>query len=56
MRTGEAKGLIGEENWFEFLRFMEGETTGLHEDGGTDWYETDVKRFLRHQDYLRRKK
>lgn len=45
MTTSEAKKIIGAKNWKRFLRWMAGQTVGMNEDGSTDWYENDVRRF-----------
>lgn len=40
----EAKG-----SWKVFLEWMRGQTVGMYPDGETDWYEYDVKRFIKYK-------
>lgn len=32
--------------WEEFLKFMEGQTCGLNQDGTIEYYSEDVERFI----------
>lgn len=48
MKEQEAKKLIEEAggSWEDFVSWMFGQTVGLNDDGSTDWYDWDVKRFI----------
>lgn len=48
MTTKQIKSLLKKNNlkWSLFLKWMNGQTVGLDENGDTDWYETDVERFI----------
>ena len=45
MRKSEVIRLIGKDRWKAFEKFMVGQTVG-YQDGQTDYYEWDVKRFI----------
>lgn len=45
MKEQEVKSYIGTENWNTFLKFMEGQTVGVNNDGSTEFYDSDVERF-----------
>lgn len=45
-QTKEAIRIAGGE-WDLFVHWMRGQTVGMDEDGNTNWYETDVARFIR---------
>lgn len=45
MTTEQAKTIVGWKNWAAFLKWMSGQTVGMNEDGSTNWYEYDVRRF-----------
>jgi len=32
--------------WDEFCEFMKGQTVGMNEDGSTNFYDCDVKKFI----------
>lgn len=49
MTTSEAKTIIGEEHWDEFIDWMIGQTHGV-KDGEPDYYVWDVMRFVRLKD------
>jgi len=46
MKLNEVIKLIGKNNIEDFNKFMYGQTVGF-KDGVIDYYETDVKRFMR---------
>lgn len=46
MTEKEARDRVGEEQWGEFLDWMQGQTVGL-KDGEVDYYEYDVDRYVR---------
>jgi len=39
--------ILGKNNWNEFLKWMRGQTIGVNPDGSFDYYEHDVKAFVR---------
>ncbi len=39
--------IIGKKNWHHFDNFMKGQTVGINPDKSIDYYECDVKSFLR---------
>lgn len=47
MRSSEVKELIGEKNYAGFIHWMRGQTCGLYPDGGTDFYDCDVKAYMK---------
>ena len=40
---------IGKNRWKAFQKFMAGQTVGKYQNGSIDYYEQDVKNFLRKQ-------
>ena len=45
MNEKEVKEFIGEDNFSDFIEWMHGQTVSMYEDGSTDYYSWDVKRF-----------
>ena len=39
--------IIDKKNWHHFNNFMQGQTVGINADKSTEYYECDVKSFLR---------
>jgi len=35
--------------WSVFIKWMQGQTVGMNEDGTIDYYEYDVERFIRYK-------
>ena len=46
MKNSEVVKLIGKENIEDFYKFMKGQTIGF-KNGQVDFYECDVKKFMR---------
>ena len=47
MKKEEVIKLIGKSNWKRFCEWMRGQTVGMNKDGSIDYYENDVKAFMR---------
>jgi len=47
MKKEEVTKRIGKNRWKKFLDFMKGQTVGINPDESFDYYERDVKNFLR---------
>jgi hypothetical protein len=47
MRKKEVIALIGPRRWKAFDQFMVGQTVGKYSNGAIDYYEQDVRNFLR---------
>jgi len=47
MNKKEVIEIIGKHRWKKFQAFMFGQTTGIYNDGTTNYYKRDVENFLR---------
>lgn len=47
MREEEVIKLIGKKNLKAFFNFMRGKTIGINSDGSFDYYDCDVKQFVK---------
>ena len=47
MNKSEVIKRIGKKHWKKFWEFMEGQTVSKYKNGSTNFYEIDVKNFLR---------
>jgi len=45
MNAKQVKAYIGTEHYNSFIKFMQGQTTGINDDGSINYYEWDVERF-----------
>lgn len=43
----QTKKIVGEDNWKEFLKWMEGQTVEIGKDGKIKYFEYDVDRFAK---------
>lgn len=50
MTTAEVQQQLAKHNipWDDFQSWMHGQTVGMDESGGTNWYDHDVERFIKH--------
>lgn len=46
MNEKQAKKLVGNDNWEDFLDFMQGQTVGISKNGDIDYYKWDVERYI----------
>ena len=49
MTEDEVKALLTKngKSWDAFKDWMDGQTVGLNDDGTTDYYDSDVQRYIR---------
>jgi hypothetical protein len=45
MNEQEARELVGDDGWDDFLDWLAGQTIGINDDGTIDYYDSDVKRY-----------